>query len=114
MNNIQRLEMEVKNVNLNQSELSIYLQENGLQPFQEYNPESATSKKKIYQSALSILESLANDPERMKNIKHDDLDISEFATNIQNRIDQLERKIRGLKIDEKIETETNFFNLFDR
>ncbi|WP_188206961.1 hypothetical protein [Alkalibacillus aidingensis] len=114
MNNLQRLEMEVKNVNLEQSELTIYLQENGLQPFNEYDPDSATSKKNIYKSALSILESLANDPEQMKNIKHEDLDISEFATNLQNRIDQLERKIRGIKTNEQLENESNIFMLFDR
>ncbi|MGR9049239.1 hypothetical protein ACQ4XT_11470 [Halobacillus faecis] len=112
MNNIQRLEMETKGVQLEQNELIIYLQENGLQPHESYNAESATSKKQIYQSALSILESLANNPTQMKNKTYEDMSVSDFAISIQNRIDQLERKVRKLKTDEQIENESNFFRLF--
>jgi len=114
MNNLQRLEMETKGVELDQSEAIIYLEENGLKPYEEYNSESATSKKKIYQSALSVLESIANNPDHFANKQSDDLSVSEFATNIQNRIDQLERKIRSLKTDEQIQNESSFFMLFDR
>ncbi|MBS3679936.1 hypothetical protein KGF86_06905 [Ornithinibacillus massiliensis] len=112
MNNLQRLEMETKGIQLDQSELTIYLQENNLQPFEPYNPESATSKKLIYQSALSILESLANNPQQMKNYKHEDMTISQFHENLMSRIDQLERKIRTLKTDEQLQNESNFFMLF--
>ena len=114
MNNLQRLQMETKGINLNQNELTIYLQENNLEPFAEYNPKSATNKKLIYQSALSILESIANNPENMKNYKHEDMSISDFHENLMSRIDQLERKIRKLKTDEQIANETNFFMLFDK
>ncbi|WP_328007488.1 hypothetical protein [Heyndrickxia sporothermodurans] len=38
MNNLQRLQLETKGINLDQSELTIYLQENDLQPFDEYSP----------------------------------------------------------------------------
>jgi hypothetical protein len=62
MNNLQRLELETKGIQLSQDELTVYLQENNLQPFNEYNPQSATTKKNIYRSALSILESIANNP----------------------------------------------------
>lgn len=112
MNNLQRLELEVKNVKLEQDELSIYLQENNLQPFDEYNPQSATNKKCIYQSALSVLESIANDVTRMKAVKVDDMTVSDFSDSIQSRIDQLERKIRTLKTDEQLQNESNFFMLF--
>mgnify|MGYP001170028324 CR=1 FL=1 len=114
MNNLQRLQMETKGINLNQNELTIYLQENELEPFTQYNPQSATNKKLIYQSALSILESIANNPEHMKNYKHEDMSISDFHENLMSRIDQLERKIRKLKTDEQIANETNFFMLFDK
>lgn len=112
MNNLQRLQLETKGINLDQSELTIYLQENDLQPFEEYSPSSATSKRNIYRSALSILESIANNPTLMKSIKMDDTTISDFAESIQSRIDQLERKIRTLKTDEQIQNESNFFILF--
>lgn len=111
MNNLQRLKMEVS-IQLKQDELIIYLQENGLQPFNEYNPQSATSKKQIYQSALSVLESIANNPQNLKNYKLDDMTISDFADNLMSRIDQLERKIRSLKTDEQLQNESNFFMLF--
>lgn len=92
--------------------LSIYLQENDLQPFEEYNPQSATNKKSIYQSALSVLESIANDVTKMKSVKLDDMTVSDFSESIQSRIDQLERKIRTLKTDEQIGNESSFFMLF--
>lgn len=111
MNNLQRLEMEVS-ISLEQDKLTVYLKESGLQPFDEYNPQSATNKKKIYESALSILESIANNPANMKSYKLDDMTISDFHENLMNRIDQLERKIRNLKTDEQLQNESNFFMLF--
>lgn len=114
MNNLQRLEMETKGIKLDQSELTVYLQENDLQPFTVYNPQSATNKRNIYRSALSVLESIANSPKTLKNIKHDDMTVSDFATNIQNRIDQLEYKIRTLKTDEQAQLNSNTFMLFDK
>ncbi len=112
MNNLQRLELETKGINLTQSELIIYLQENDLQPFDEYSPSSATNKKYIYQSALSVLESIANNPSSMKSYKLDDMTVSDFHENLLSRIDQLERKIRKLKTDDQIQNESNFFMLF--
>lgn len=112
MNNLQRLELETKGIQLEQDELVIYLQENDLQPFEEYNAQSATSKKKIYQSALSVLDSIANNPTGMKSYTMDDMTVSDFHENLLSRIDQLERKIRGLKTDEQLQNETNFFMLF--
>ncbi|GAA0432574.1 hypothetical protein GCM10008983_06450 [Lentibacillus halophilus] len=114
MNNIQRLEMETKSISLNQSELIVYLQENNLQPHTEYNAQSATNKRNIFKSALSVLESVANSPDTLKNIKHEDMSVSDFATNIQNRIDQLDHKIRTLKTDEQAQFNSNTFMLFDK
>ncbi|MGG1483351.1 hypothetical protein ABEI56_04600 [Peribacillus castrilensis] len=111
MNNLQRLQLETKGVKLEQDELSIYLEENELEPFVEYNAKSATSKRNIYRAALNILESIANDVSRMKSVKMDDTTVSDFSDSIQNRIDQLERKIRTLKTDDQL-ADTNFFMLF--
>ena len=113
MNNLQRLQLETKGINLSQEELIIYLQENNLQPFDQYSPQSATSKKNIYSSALSILESIANNPSGMKSYKLDDMTVSDFHDNLLARIDQLERKIRTLKTDEQLQNESSFFMLFD-
>ncbi|WP_010651170.1 hypothetical protein [Oceanobacillus massiliensis] len=114
MNNIQRLEMETKGITLDQSELVVYLEENDLSPHQEYNAQSHTNKRNIYKSALSVLESIANSPSTLKNIKHEDMTVSDFATNIQNRINQLEYKIRKLKTDEQASLNSNTFMLFDK
>jgi molecular chaperone GrpE (heat shock protein) len=110
MNNLQRLQLETKGINLDQSELSIYLQENNLNPTDEYSPQSAMNKKQIYQAALGILESIANSPSTMKNYKEDDMTVSDFHTNLMNRIDNLERKIRQMKSDEQ--NDSDFFMLF--
>ncbi|MEK4030752.1 hypothetical protein MKZ02_19740 [Pseudobacillus sp. FSL P4-0506] len=113
MNNLQRLQLETKGISLEQDELTIYLQENELKPFDEYNPQSATNKKRIYQSALSVLESIANNPALMKSVKLDDMTVSDFHENLMNRIDQLERKIRKLKTDEQVANNSNVFILFN-
>lgn len=110
MTNQQRLQMEVQGIDLTADEIQMYLAENGLDHRSEYNAASNLNKKAIYAAALSILESLANNPTLMKNYKQDDMTISAFAENIQSRIDQLERKIRSMSNDDH--NDTSFFNLF--
>ena len=109
MNNLQRLEMEIKGVELSQQELIMYLEENSLPPHEVYNAQSPSSKRFIYKTALSVLESVANNPELMKNIKLDDMTVSEFHENLMNRIDNLERKIRTMRTDNN---NSDFFMLF--
>lgn len=111
MKNIQRLQMEIQGIELSQNELSIYIEETGLQPHDEYNSSSQSAKRNIYLAALSILESIANNPSSMKNYKHDDMTVSDFADNLQNRIDQLERKVRTMRTDEQ--PDSNYFMLFN-
>ena len=111
MNNIERLQLEIKDISLTEEEIAIYLQENSLQPYEEYNPSSASNKRDIFRTTLSILESIANNPATMKNYKKDDITISQFSENIQNRIEQLQRKIRQMSIAEDNQ-ESNFFMLF--
>ncbi|CAN7382340.1 hypothetical protein [Rossellomorea sp. LjRoot5] len=112
MNNLQRLELETKGIQLSQDELTVYLQENNLQPFDEYNPQSAVNKKNIYCSALSILESIANNPSNLKSYKLDDMTVSDFADSLMARIDQLDRKIRLLKDDDQIQNESTYLCCF--
>ncbi|MFB5088619.1 hypothetical protein PGC35_15665 [Psychrobacillus sp. PGGUH221] len=100
MNNIQRLQMETKGIELDQQELIIYLQENGLKPHDEYNATSQDNKKAIYQTALSVLESVANNPSLMKTIRLDDMTVSQFHENLTQRIDQLYKTIRQMKTDQ--------------
>lgn len=110
MNNLQRLQMEIKGVELQQDELIIYLSENGLEPFKEYIATSNSNKKAIYSTALSILESLANNPTLMRTIKVDDMTVSEFHENLLARIDQLERKIRTMPSSDN--NDSNIFMLY--
>ena len=112
MTNLQRLMLEIKGIELDQNELIVYLEENGLKAHDEYNPSSATSKRNIYKTALSILESIANNPSLMRSYKLDDMTITDFHENLLNRIDQLERKIRSMKTDEQ-EQQGNVFMLFN-
>ncbi|KJE26706.1 hypothetical protein LG52_91 [Geobacillus kaustophilus] len=112
MTNLQRLLLEIKGIDLDQNELTVYLDENGLKAHDEYNPQSATNKRNIYKTALSILESIANNPSLMKVYKLDDMTVADFHTNLINRIDQLERKIRSMKTDED-EQNGNVFMLFN-
>ncbi|MEK4125892.1 hypothetical protein NSS60_03185 [Anoxybacillus sp. FSL W8-0382] len=111
MTNLQRLLLEIKGIDLDQNELAVYLAENDLNPHDEYNPASATNKRNIYKTALSILESIGNNPSLMKVYKLDDMTVTDFHENLINRIDQLERKIRQMKTDEQ-EQQGNVFMLF--
>ncbi|MFI2857565.1 hypothetical protein ACH6EH_10500 [Paenibacillus sp. JSM ZJ436] len=114
MNHIERLELETKNITLTSAEFSIYLAEEGVtNPESEYDASSADDKRKIYSAALSILHSVANNPALMKAYKKDDLTVSDFAESLQNRIDQLERKIRSMTINQS-SNNSNTFMLFSR
>ncbi|WP_374187628.1 glutathionylspermidine synthase [Priestia aryabhattai] len=110
MNNTERLKMEIVGLDIPELELAIYLEEEGLNADQLYNASSTANKKAIYASALSVLNSLANQPHLMKNYRQDDMTITDFAKHLQNRINQLEIKVRQMpSTDSK---PSNFFNLF--
>jgi hypothetical protein len=116
MTNQERLFMEIKGISLSEAEISIYLAENGLNSNDIYNPTNTSHTRKIYETALAILESIANQPQLMKNYTTDDQTVSQFHENLMARIDQLENKIRKMKIDESKAASQNgcFFMLFDR
>lgn len=99
MNNLQRLQMEIKDIELEQCELNVYLKENGLEPFKPYDATCNASKRMIYMTALSILESIANNPVAMGDLRIDDMSVSDFYDNLLARIDQLENRIRRLPLD---------------
>ncbi|SDQ42028.1 hypothetical protein LHA31_05065 [Carnobacterium viridans] len=110
MTNLERLNLEVEGIDFPYEKISVYLQENGLQAEEEYNPASNSSKRKIYETAVSTLNALANNPSLMKNYKQDDLTISDFSKNLQNRIEQLQNQIRTMPVDDS--SVSNYFNLF--
>lgn len=113
MNNLQRLRLEIKDIEMVDDELSIYLEENGLTPHDSYNPQSQTNKKEIYQTTLAILEMIANSPKLMKDYKvTNDVSVSQFHENLMARIDQLERKIRTMATDKN--NNGNTFMLFNQ
>lgn len=110
MTNLERLKLEVEGIEFEDYKLIVYLQENDLQPLEEYNPSSNSSKRKIYETALSSLNALANNPTLLKDYKQDDISISSFSKNLQNRIEQLQNQIRIMPTDDS--EPSNFFNLF--
>jgi hypothetical protein len=105
MINIDRLKMEIKGVNITDEEIIIYLQENDLKDTDTYDPNSKTNLKNIYRTALSILESIANNPTGMKNYKTEDISITHFQNNLMQRIDYLNRKIRLMPDDDDISSD---------
>ncbi|MCY6372771.1 hypothetical protein [Clostridium ganghwense] len=102
MTNLERLKMAVEGINLNDEKLNIYLLENDLKASEAYEASSSTNKKQIYKTALGILEDIANNPQLMKSYKTDDITISQFSENLQNRIAALERKIRMIADDDNV------------
>lgn len=113
MNNLERLKMEIEGFNIEDEKLIVYLMENDITDITEYNPKSNTNKKAIYQTALNVLESIANNPQSMKNYKTDDISITHFATNIQNRIDDLRKKVANMVTDDLVsENDATFVWMF--
>lgn len=110
--NLDRLKMEIKSIQMNDTELTIYLNEAGLFATDEYNPSDKGNTIKIYESALGILESVANDTNLMKTYKMDDISVSNFHEQLMKRIDQLSDKIIKLKRDEMKKNESNYFVLW--
>lgn len=102
MTNIDRLQLETKGINLNEDELSIYLEENDLESLVDYDPKSSTNKRNILRTALSILEGIANNPQLMREYKTEDITVMDFHQNLMNRIDVLERKIKLMADDNSI------------
>ncbi|WP_047155160.1 hypothetical protein [Aneurinibacillus tyrosinisolvens] len=112
MTNDLRLLMEIEGIELTPEERDVYLLENGLSSNANYDAQNKSNQIAIYQTALAILESLANNPNYMKTRKFDDMTIDKFAENLQSRIDQLDKKVRKLKVDLDMAAQSNFFNLF--
>ncbi|MTT32712.1 hypothetical protein GMB86_11910 [Terrilactibacillus sp. BCM23-1] len=111
MNYIQRLKLELQSITLDDTTLTIYLQENNIQsPELDYNPSLFTDKLAILQTTLAILESIANDPQLMKNYTEEGTTVQGFADALRKRIDQLESKIRTLLINN--DTNNSTFMLF--
>ena len=100
--NLERLKMEVQGIDFDDDMLIVYLMENDLTHNAEYDPTSKSNKKAIYQTAVNVLESLANNPQMMKNYKTDDISITHFHTNLLNRIDDLRKKIRTMENDDMV------------
>lgn len=110
----ERLQLETQGITLSPADLSIYLAEEGVtNPELDYDPSSNLSKRQIYSAALSILNSIANNPSMMKSYKSDDITISDFADSIQDRIDQLERKIRMMSVTDDLSSNSSTFMLFN-
>lgn len=113
MTNNDRLLMEIKGIDLTPDEIEIYLAENELVPTVEYIPTSNTNKRNILKSALAILESVANQPDLMKNYKQDDISVSQFHENLEKRIDALTYKIRQIPEDAQTYADgASFFMMF--
>lgn len=108
MTNLERVKMEIKDINLTDAELEIYLMEQDLTATNEY---TKVDNLQILKTTLAILESIANNPSMMKSYKTDDISVSNFSENIQSRIDQLNRKIRELEFKAENSGAT-FVNMF--
>ncbi|GGF86389.1 hypothetical protein [Paenibacillus aceti] len=113
MTNLDRLKLEIQQSGFTDDELSIFLEESSLSPTEEYNPAFNNSKRYIYQTALSCLEAIANNPQLMASRKLDDMTVSDFAESLQNRIDQLDQKIRLLPSNGDSGTQGSTFMLFN-
>lgn len=111
--NLQRLELEIKGIDLLDTEMEIYLAENNLVALDTYDPTNNVNKRAILESALGILEGIANNPILMKSYKFEEQSISDFHENLTNRIDQLSMKIRKLKTDEIKQNSSQSFYLFN-
>lgn len=110
MTNKERLLLEVSGVELDDKEVEVYLNENGISATDTYDASSNLNKRAIYNSALAILNSIANQPHTMKSYKQDDMSVYDFAKFIQKRIDQLTITVQSMPTTDS--KPSNYFNLF--
>lgn len=113
MLNIDRLKMEVKGITLTNEEWDMYLLESGLISDEYYQPNNYNNKKQLLTAALSILESIANNPQSMKDYVIDDMTVSQFHENLMARIDQLENKINNIVIENESNMISSTFMLYN-
>lgn len=99
MNNLERLKMELRGITVPDNELNIYLLENDLKELDLYNAESKTNLRNIIKTALSVLESIANDTDLMKDYKTQDVSITQFYENLLARIDDLRKRVNTMATD---------------
>ena len=111
MTNGERLLMEI-GITIPEAQITVYLAEEGITDTDNYDPQSNANKRAIYSASLSILNSIANNPQTMKSIKQDDISVTDFAESLQNRIDQLEREVRMMAVSDTM-TKSNMFMLFN-
>lgn len=112
INNLERVKMEV-GLTMPDDQLAIYLEEEGLTSTDTYDSSSLVSKRKLLLITLTILNNVANNLSYMKNYKEDDITVSAFAENLQNRIDQIERKLTLLPTEAN-KNESRTFFLFNQ
>ena len=113
MTNLERLQMEIKGITTTPEELEIYLMENDLTSTDVYDAKSNSNIKNILKTALAILESIANNTNNYKNYKTEDVTVSMFQKNLQDRIDYLNRKIRTMIDDDfTSENDATFIYMF--
>lgn len=111
VNNLYRLGMAVQGIDLKLKNYQL-LRRSKSDPYQEYDASSNINKRQIYSVALSIVESTANNPTLMKSYRSDDITVTDLAESIQNRISQLEYKIRMMPTNDDKSKTTNTFMLF--
>lgn len=102
MDNLERLKMELRGVTVPDNELIVYLLENDLINTDPYDPKSKTNLRNIIKTALSVLESIANDTNLMKDYKTEDITITNFYESLLSRIDDLRKKINTMATDEVV------------
>lgn len=74
--------------------LKIYLDENGLDPYEIYSKD--TDYKKLLQAVCDVLEAVSNDPDQMRSIQTEFSTTSEAAKYMERRIALLQKKVNAL------------------
>lgn len=105
--------MELGSITPSDDELTIRLQEVGISdPSIDYPPSDKQAKRHIYEGALSVLNSVANDAKLMHNYREEDQTISGFQQNIRNRITQLDNMIRKMDVQDYTEEDSGNSGMF--
>ncbi|WP_413381219.1 hypothetical protein [Alkalihalobacillus sp. 1P02AB] len=109
--NKEFLALETKGINITDEELEMYFYKVGLDSADTYSNEN---EKKILKVAVLILESIANQPDTMKDYKNDDgISVTKFADNLHRRIQYLNGKIQELERKENSHSNSSVFYMFD-
>lgn len=109
LTNLDRLKLELAHKDYyTDEEYAVFLEEQGLEPIEDYNKENNQSA--LLYAVIAVLETLANNIDHYRSVETEFVTNTQAYTHLKNRIDELYKKIS--LIPDYTPTVSQFTNLY--